>query len=68
MTASPAGPERHYRRLLWAYPGPYRRRHGAEIVTTLLDMAESGHVFHRSENGVWLTAAVPAAFLHEKSD
>jgi putative RNA 2'-phosphotransferase len=32
------------------------------------DMAESGHVFHRSENGVWLTAAVPAAFLHEKSD
>ncbi len=43
MTASPAGPERHYRRLLWAYPGPYRRRHGAEIVTTLLDMAESGH-------------------------
>ena len=38
-----AGPERRYRRLLWAYPGAYRRRHGAEIVTTLLDMAESGH-------------------------
>lgn len=31
-----------YRRLLWAYPGPYRRQHGTEIVTTLLDMAESG--------------------------
>jgi hypothetical protein len=29
--------------MLWAYPGPYRRRHGAEIVTTLLEMAESGH-------------------------
>jgi hypothetical protein len=37
------GLERRYRRLLWAYPAPYRRRHGAEIVTTLLEMAESGH-------------------------
>jgi hypothetical protein len=34
--------ERRYRRLLWAYPGPYRRRHGAEIVTTLLEMVEDG--------------------------
>jgi hypothetical protein len=34
--------ERHYRRLLWAYPGHYRRRHGEEIVTTLLEMAEAG--------------------------
>ncbi|MEV0899502.1 hypothetical protein [Actinoplanes sp. NPDC049802] len=34
--------ERHYRRLLRAYPRPYRRRHGAEIVTTLLEMAEPG--------------------------
>jgi hypothetical protein len=42
MIASPAALERRYRRLLWAYPGSYRRRHGAEIVTTLLDMAESG--------------------------
>jgi hypothetical protein len=42
MTASPPGPERRYRRLLWAYPGPYRRRHGTEIVTTLLELAESG--------------------------
>jgi hypothetical protein len=32
-----------YRRLLWAYPGHYRRRHGDEIVTTMLDLAESGH-------------------------
>jgi putative RNA 2'-phosphotransferase len=26
-------------------------------------MAAAGHVFHRSDNGVWLTAAVPAEFL-----
>jgi putative RNA 2'-phosphotransferase len=26
-------------------------------------MTEAGHVFHRSENGVWLTAVVPPAFL-----
>jgi hypothetical protein len=31
--------ERTYQRLLLAYPGRYRRRHGAEIVTTLLEMA-----------------------------
>jgi len=31
--------ERAYRRLLLAYPGRYRRRHGTEIVTTLLEMA-----------------------------
>ncbi|BFU46789.1 hypothetical protein [Krasilnikovia sp. MM14-A1004] len=43
MTASPARRERRYRLLLWAYPGPYRRRHGVEIITTLLDMAESGY-------------------------
>jgi hypothetical protein len=34
--------ERFYRRLLWAYPGAYRRRHGAEIVTTMLDLAGDG--------------------------
>ncbi|GGN87618.1 hypothetical protein GCM10010112_70490 [Actinoplanes lobatus] len=34
--------EHHYRRLLNAYPSHYRRRHGAEIVTTLLEMAEPG--------------------------
>ena len=34
--------ERAYRRLLRAYPRTYRRRHGAEIVTTLLEMAEPG--------------------------
>ncbi len=34
--------ERAYRRLLLAYPGHYRRRHGTEIVTTLLEMAGPG--------------------------
>ncbi|MEV6344100.1 hypothetical protein [Actinoplanes sp. NPDC051851] len=34
--------ERHYRRLTLAYSGQYRRRHGDEIVTTLLEMAEPG--------------------------
>ncbi|GAB1693587.1 hypothetical protein [Krasilnikovia sp. M28-CT-15] len=43
MTASLTRHERRYRRLLWAYPGPYRRQHGAEIITTLLDMAEAGY-------------------------
>ena len=37
-----------------------------EVATGAL--AESGHVFHRSENGVWLTDAVPAAFLRERSE
>jgi hypothetical protein len=43
--AWPAGDvrlERRYRRLLLAYSGRYRRRHGTEIVTTLLEMAEPG--------------------------
>ena len=31
-------------------------------------MAESGHVFHRSANGVWLTAAVSPSFLRERSE
>jgi len=26
-------------------------------------MQALGHVFHRAENGVWLTAAVPPEFL-----
>ncbi|GIM96160.1 hypothetical protein [Paractinoplanes toevensis] len=34
--------ENQYRRLLLAYPGRYRRAHGAEIVTTLLEMAGDG--------------------------
>lgn len=34
--------ERWYRRLLWAYPVGYRRTHGQEIITTLMDSAEPG--------------------------
>jgi len=34
--------ERRYRRLMFAYPGRYRRTHGAEIVTTLVEMAGDG--------------------------
>lgn len=35
--------ERRYRRLMWAYPRHYRAGHGAEMVTTMLDLAEVGH-------------------------
>ncbi|GIM88320.1 hypothetical protein [Paractinoplanes toevensis] len=34
--------ERHYRRLLRAYPRSYRDHRGTEILTTLLEMAEDG--------------------------
>ena len=34
--------ERHYRRLLRAYPRSYRDHRGAEMLTTLLEMAEDG--------------------------
>jgi hypothetical protein len=33
---------RGYRRLLLAYSGHYRRRHGTEMITTMLEMAEPG--------------------------
>ena len=42
------------------------RRRSADVVVFLVDaagMAADGHVFHRSENGVWLTSAVPPAYL-----
>lgn len=40
-------------------------RHGRPQVLRVdaAAMAAAGHVFHVSENGVWLTAAVPAAFI-----
>lgn len=42
-----------------------RRRSGSVAVLTVRSgaMAEAGHVFHRSANGVWLVAAVPASFI-----
>jgi putative RNA 2'-phosphotransferase len=47
------------------------RRRSPDVV--ILEVAagplhEAGHVFHRSENGVWLTAAVPPEFLRERSE
>ncbi len=41
------------------------RRHGVPVVLVVDSgaMARHGHEFRRSANGVWLTAAVPAAYL-----
>ncbi|MEV6302057.1 hypothetical protein AB0M02_21765 [Actinoplanes sp. NPDC051861] len=59
--------ERAYRRLLRAYPGSYRRRHGTEIVTTLLEMAEPGQqrpgrseTWHLIASGIRQRFRVPA--------
>lgn len=40
-------------------------RHGKPVVLTVRagDMAAAGHSFYRSENGVWLTDAVPPGFI-----
>jgi putative RNA 2'-phosphotransferase len=40
-------------------------RHGKPVVLTVRagEMAAAAHVFYRSDNGVWLTAAVPPSFL-----
>lgn len=40
-------------------------RHGTPVVLVVraAEMAAAGHAFHRSANGVWLTDAVPAAFI-----
>jgi hypothetical protein len=50
---------RHYRRLLLAYSGRYRRLHGAEMLTTILEMAEptrsrpsAGEAWHLIGSGV----------------
>lgn len=41
------------------------RRAGETVILEVraADMAAAGHLFYRSANGVWLTDAVPAAFL-----
>jgi len=47
------------------------RRRSSDVVVLEVEaaaMAEAGHVFHRSENGVWLTAGVPSAYLREHSE
>jgi len=43
------------------------RRHGRPVVLTVAAgaMHRDGFVFHRADNGVWLTKAVPPAFLRE---
>ena len=42
-------------------------RHGRPVIFTVdaAAMASSGHVFYRSDNGVWLTDDVPPEFLRE---
>ena len=45
------------------------RRRSADVAVfevAATAMAGAGHVFHRSENGVWLTAAVPTGYLSLK--
>jgi putative RNA 2'-phosphotransferase len=45
------------------------RRRSADVAVfevAAATMADDGHVFHRSENGVWLTAAVPPSYLSLK--
>lgn len=41
------------------------QRHGKPVVLTIdtTSMRTDGHTFLRSDNGVWLTASVPAAYL-----
>lgn len=41
------------------------RRHGEPVILTILasQMAGNGHTFYLSENGVWLTGAVPSRYI-----
>lgn len=41
------------------------QRHGKPVVIVVLakEMFEAGHVFFKSENGVWLTESVPTKYL-----
>jgi putative RNA 2'-phosphotransferase len=44
------------------------RRGGATVILTVLagEMARGGHTFYRSDNGVWLTDAVPPEFIRSR--
>ncbi|MEV4640715.1 RNA 2'-phosphotransferase [Actinoplanes sp. NPDC049548] len=47
------------------------RRRSADVAVLEIDaagMAAAGHVFHRSANGVWLTAVVPPGHFRERSE
>jgi putative RNA 2'-phosphotransferase len=41
------------------------RRHGKPVILRVdaEAMARDGHVFHRADNGVWLTRSVPTRYL-----
>ncbi|GIJ78112.1 hypothetical protein SAMN05443287_113103 [Micromonospora phaseoli] len=59
--------ERGYRRLLLAFPRRHRRRHGTELVTTLLEMAtpgqrrpRTGEALHLIASGLRLRFRLPA--------
>jgi hypothetical protein len=54
--------DNRYRRLLWAYPRAYRDDRGAEIITTLLEMAEDG----RGRPGLRLTLDLARAGLRQR--
>ena len=45
-------------------------RHGRPVLFAVdaAAMAQAGHLFYRSENGVWLTDTVPPEFLHLLAD
>ncbi|MET7376706.1 hypothetical protein [Micromonospora arida] len=49
--------ERHYRKLLLAYPGRHRRRYGTEMITTLLEMAAPGQRRPRPGEALHLLAS-----------
>ncbi len=46
------------------------QRHGevAVLCVAAAEMAAAGHMFFRSENGVWLTDSVPPAFLSQNEE
>lgn len=46
------------------------RRHGPPVVIEVdaAAMADGGHTFHVTPNGVWLTEAVPPAYLRRARD
>jgi putative RNA 2'-phosphotransferase len=46
------------------------RRHGRPVVLRVQagEMHRAGHPFFRSDNGVWLTAAVPVEHIHFPTD
>lgn len=45
-------------------------RHGRSVILTIDSgrMAQDGHVFYQSANGVWLVEEIPPAYIHVDSD